>query len=119
MALLSLGLQTEWLVRMSVTKPTSARLVSQGAANYQKTQKPRVAPLHEGWELEPGQEWQQMNTWSHEGETGGSQPCPARSHQSQNRQHTTGSPWSRCDSSGGRKEGNPNSNDGVNLQDTH
>lgn len=28
-----------------------------------------MAPPHEGWELEPGQEWQQMNTWSHEGET--------------------------------------------------
>lgn len=30
-----------------------------------------MAPPHEGWELEPGQEWQQMNTWRHEGETGG------------------------------------------------
>lgn len=35
--LLSLGFQTELLVRMNAMRPTPARLVSQGAANYQKT----------------------------------------------------------------------------------
>lgn len=99
MGLLLLGLQTELLVRMSVMRPTPARLVSQGAANYQKPQKPRVAPLHEGWELEPGQEWQQMNTRSHEGETGDITTMPSKELPVTQQAAHNRTPWSRCVSS--------------------
>lgn len=55
-----------------------------------------MAPPHEGWELEPGQEWQQMNTWRHEGETGDITTMPSEKSPVTEQAADNRTSWSRC-----------------------